>query len=838
VPGAQGQGEHGLHIAFKSSHKGGQSTEASRYPIGAAAASGAERSWPIGWPLLALALAALVLGWPWLSGRVTIPWDAKATFLPQIQFLAQSLAAGQSPFWTPYVFSGFPQIADPQAMIFSPPFLLLSLFTSAPSAWAADVTVLAMVFAGAAALMLWCRDQGWHWAGALIAALAFGYGASMAWRIQHIGQVLSLAYLPIAMVCLDRAIARRSLLYGLAAGVVAASIVLGRDQVALLVVYFLVGFVLWRLLTTSSPATAIRASALPVSLGTATAAALVAVPVILTMLLAAQSNRPSIDYVGAGRGSLHPALLLTSIVPEVFGASGRMEDYWGPPSFAWPGTDLFLAQNMGELYIGAIPLLLMGVGVLRGWLWAREVRFFTVAAAVALVYALGWYTPVFRLFYELLPGVSLYRRPADATFLMGALAAVLAGYSTHRWFSAPSTHLSRRQAAVLAGTVVAALAFAITLGWLLDRVPNLVWPLTTALFSFAAGAAALLFAQWRMALQPALAVAAIAGVTVADLAYNNGPNGSSALPPSVYDVLEPATKNQTIAILKSKVVHSDTRRDRIELAGLGFHWPNASLTHKLENTLGYNPIRLALYSAATGAEDHVSLPEQRKFAPLFPSYRSTLANLLGLRFIVTGAPIETIDRTLKPGEFPLIARTADGFIYENTRAMDRVLFATSARTADFNEMLRTGRWPETDLNTTVLLENAAPASSPKAPGRVRIARYANTEVIVEADSPAGGWVVLNDVWHPWWFAEVDGKPADLLRANVLFRAVAVPPGRHTVRFSFRPVSGAWAEITGRRQPPKPTRVAVHPPFSPAMSSRDLARAPDPVQPPATSVDLP
>ena len=97
--------------------------------------------------------------------------------------------------------------------------------------------------------MLWFRDQRWHWAGGLVAALAFCYGASMAWRIQHIGQVLSLAYLPLAMLCLERALARRSILYGAAAGVVAACIVLGRDQVALLVVYLLIAFVLWRLLS-------------------------------------------------------------------------------------------------------------------------------------------------------------------------------------------------------------------------------------------------------------------------------------------------------------------------------------------------------------------------------------------------------------------------------------------------------------------------------------------------------------------------------------------------------------------------------------------------------------
>ena len=124
-----------------------------------------------------------------------------------------------------------------------------------------------------------------------------------------------------------------------------------------------------------------------------------------------------------------------------------MEDYWGPPSFAWQDTGLFIAQNVGQFYIGAVPLLLIAGGAVGGGSGRREIRFFTVAAVVLLVYALGWYTPVFRLMYELLPGVDLYRRPADAVFLIGALGAMLAGYATHRpvhpsrWFSsrAPAT---------------------------------------------------------------------------------------------------------------------------------------------------------------------------------------------------------------------------------------------------------------------------------------------------------------------------------------------------------------------------------------------------------------
>jgi len=58
-------------------------------------------------------------------------------------------------------------------------------------------------------------------------------------------------------------------------------------------------------------------------------------------------------------------------------------------------------------------------------------------------------------------------------------------------------------------------------------------------------------------------------------------------------------------------------------------------------------------------------------------------------------------------------------------------------------------------------------------------------------------VVLNDVWHPWWFAEVDGTPVPLLRANGIFRAVAVPAGEHEVRFVFRPMAGTLNELAGR-----------------------------------------
>src|SRR3954464_3052415 len=157
------------------------------------------------------ALAFLVPAWPWLSGAVTIPYDAKSTFLPPVEFMARAFHSGESPFWTPNIFAGWPMIADPQSMLTSPLHVLLALANKAPSVWANDVVTFAYLFVGGLGIILYFHDRSWHRAGALVAALAFAFGASASGRLQHTGQIISLAYLPIALWLLSRALDRGSL---------------------------------------------------------------------------------------------------------------------------------------------------------------------------------------------------------------------------------------------------------------------------------------------------------------------------------------------------------------------------------------------------------------------------------------------------------------------------------------------------------------------------------------------------------------------------------------------------------------------------------------------------
>ena len=668
--------------------------------------------WPLVWPVVALVCAWGAFSAPWLSGALTIPWDGKAHFAPQVQFMAASFARGEMPFWTPHVFGGHPQIADPQSMLFSPPMALLALLNPAPSSWAIDAVVLLMLLVGGIGVLIFARDNGWHWAGALVAAIGFAFGAAMAWRLQHFGQVFSLAYLPLVLVLLQRALRHSHAGYGAGAGLMAGLLVLGRDQVALLSIYVLIGFVLSHWCLSHSPFMAIRKSLRPLLAGVAMGLAAITVPVALTLGLADQSNRPSISLADAGAGSLHPALLVTSVVPHLFGPGGDMADYWGPPSFTWENTGLFIAQNMGLIYIGALPLLMLAFGVAQGWIWRREVRWLAICLGLLVCYALGWYTPVFGLFHEHVPGVSLYRRPADAVFLIGGVGALLAGFATSCWVREATKPDLR---AFLAVMLVVALGFgsAAVFALIYDRTGPAIWPMAGAGATFLIANATLVIARRWRADRQLLAGSLIVAVSGADIILNNGPNGASALPAKSLTMLDPAAPNKTIATLKRLVAAStsDTRRDRIEIVGLGYHWPNTPLTHGLESTLGANPVRLGHYVRATGAGDTVALGEQRNFPPAFPSYRSRLANLLGLRYIAAGMPIAAIDKSLDATPFKLVARTGKAWIYENPDALPRVRIVPTAQAVDFDKIVRTGIWPDLPPRRAVLLHRTGEASA-------------------------------------------------------------------------------------------------------------------------------
>ena len=737
--------------------------------------------------LLLFAFGWLVLAAPWLTGSVTIPWDAKAHWYPHLVFAARAVHAGTSALWTPNIFAGSPEVADPQSVLFSVPLLMLAAIDPRPSLTAMDRAVFAMLLAGGVAVVLIFRDRGWHWGGAVVASLAFAFGAAASWRIQHLSQVFSLCWWPVAWWLLSRALDRRSIGYGIAAGLAAALMVLGRDQVAMLLAYLLAGAVMHHWLSSERIGLAVRRNLAPLAAAAATGALIVTGPVIMSALWGAESNRIVIDEAGAGRGSLHPAHLLTWFVGNLYGAAGPLVEHWGPPSPTWGETGLFLARNMGNLYAGALPLLLVLATLRTGAAFDRDIRFVTIALGLMLLYALGWYTPAFRLFWHL-PGVDLFRRPADAAFAIGGLFAILAGYGAHRLLTGRLETNWRMEGALALATV------ALCAGLIVFKAaPPAAW------LSLAIGAVSLALSLALLASRPRLAAApfaaAMAVLLSADLRLTNGPSESTALPPSAYAVLEPQTRDPAIELIRSLTKRDETRRDRVEFIGLGYEWQNAAMSHAFEDVLGFNPVRSAAYANLVGAEDIAALPNQRRFPPAFPSYRSVLADILGLRYVVTRGPVEDVDRRLPAGALALVAQEGDVRIYENPRALPRVWIAGSAVPTP-PDLATTGFPSDLDPRQTVLLEGIFPRTG-SAGGSARLLSYGNGHVTVATTTSDGGHLVLADAWHPWWRATIDGRAVPIRRAYGLVRAVEVPPGTATVRFTFAPVRGLLDQVTRR-----------------------------------------
>lgn len=74
---------------------------------------------------------------------------------------------------------------------------------------------------------------------------------------------------------------------------------------------------------------------------------------------------------------------------------------------------------------------------------------------------------------------------------------------------------------------------------------------------------------------------------------------------------------------------------------------------------------------------------------------------------------------------------------------------------------------------------------------ISLAKYTPEYIEYDAECSKPGIVIFSEIFYPHgWKAIVDGKPADLYRANYMLRAMNLEPGKHHIRLEFRPESVA------------------------------------------------
>jgi hypothetical protein len=105
--------------------------------------------------------------------------------------------------------------------------------------------------------------------------------------------------------------------------------------------------------------------------------------------------------------------------------------------------------------------------------------------------------------------------------------------------------------------------------------------------------------------------------------------------------------------------------------------------------------------------------------------------------------------------------------------------------------------PIFDARRTVILnrepgipndDNAPPNS------RAVVKTFKPESFTIITDITANGILSVSHPDYPGWQATIDGQPADILRAYGALSAVVVPAGKHTIEFSYNPLTYRIGEI--------------------------------------------
>jgi len=152
----------------------------------------------------------------------------------------------------------------------------------------------------------------------------------------------------------------------------------------------------------------------------------------------------------------------------------------------------------------------------------------------------------------------------------------------------------------------------------------------------------------------------------------------------------------------------------------------------------------------------------------------------------------TLAQLANAGDHTLSYRSEDVAVYHNHDVLPRAFVVHKAQAVqDDEEALQLLRQDDFEPLSQVLLATDQVQSSLFADSdadRAKLITYDSQRVIVEVDAAADGYLVLTDAWYPGWQVRVDDDEAPLLRADVIFRAVQVPAGRHVVEFEYAPQS--------------------------------------------------
>lgn len=735
------------------------------------------------WAVATYALAALSLAWPALTGQFLVSphSDQYIAGYAFREFAAASLREGNGfPLWNPYLFGGMPYVAAMHGDIFYPTFLLrMILPTDVAMTWG----FIIHVFLAGLFTFVFLRSLGLGFFGSLIGGLAYMMSGNVAGLVSpgHDGKLFISALLPLALFLVVRGVRDgRHWAWGALAITVGLAVLSPHPQLLQYMLLVSGSLGLFLAFADTGAGALPRTTALR-RLGAA------AVAVIIGGAMGAIQYLPVREYVpwsprALGKGweaatsfSMPPEETVNFWVPQF---SGILDHYWGDNRI-----------HLHSEYLGVAVILLAALAFARGRPAANRklLWFFSGVTVIALLWALGGYTPFYRLVYAIVPGTKFFRAPSTMLYVVSFGIAVLAAFGAER---AVHRDVSRRY---LVGWAIVVLGLGVigATGGLTNLGVAVAQPEQTdyvmandaavrggSLRSMLFGAMALtclfLLATGRIGREAGGYL--LAGIVAVDLWSVERLYWQFSPPAAVTFAAD-----STVSYVKAQAEPGRvmTVFDPREHGRDPFLAGDALMTHRIRNVYGYHGNELGRFQQLAYRTGVIANPN--------------FWHLMNVRYILTDAEdlgVPGLNRVVGP------VRNAYGttvYLYQMADENPAAWVTPAIVKATDEEMLATVLDPRFDVRRAALFDTGSTVTAVQlttmpqpTPVKARTTRFDPGAIDVELDqpAPAGSALIVSENYYPGWTATVDGKAANIGRADMTLIGVELPAGARSITLRF------------------------------------------------------
>ncbi|HEY8484890.1 MAG TPA: YfhO family protein [Longimicrobiales bacterium] len=714
-----------------------------------------------------------------LPGRHVFGTDYLIGSYPFHVFISERFAEGALPKWVPHVYGGLPLFSNPGTTFY--PFRFLADLLLPVSLLFPAIYVIQFGLAGLGMNLL-ARELGVRSWIAFLAGLVYQFtGLTMSYVYAgHDGRIIVATLAPLFLFFLHRGIRTGHLApFVGAAATIAFSLLSFQIQSNY---YLLLAGLAWGIFALvhfrliRQPAALARRVAMGVG-AVAFGFAVASVNFLPFQGYVAESPRAGErGYEYATSWSMPPAEITGLAVPE---HAGILQYYHGENPI-----------KLHTEYVGALVLALF----LLGLVYSRKNRywwFFLVLGIITLTISFGGHTPIYRLYYELLPGTKKFRAPSISLFLLSLSLVAMAALTLERlaalrqeraegartaghrastapdplspasWLlggfvlasvlvigiaSASSAPAPELKAHFIGGATRFAIFAVMTAGvlwlWLRDRVPTLA----------AAGL---------------LTLVSLADLWVIDQKFFETVESPEVMfaPDDVVQFLQaqPQPARTWVLPFPPGAVYRGTPGNYLML-------------FDLEQAGGEHGNMLRTYAEYVGAGTRTYIDWHNFLQdPRF-------LHAANIRYIVSGVPLDA--------PFFKEVHRGSAFVYENTNALPRAYLVPEAIPTDKPdgalEIMRGDAFDPSRM--AVVNGRVEPLPDTPLEGSAEIVEHTPDRVVVRTRANRPALLVLADNYYEGWKATVDGQEVPVLRTNHTFRGVVVGEGEHTIRFEFQPSS--------------------------------------------------